>query len=194
MKPKYSLFVILLLTSLLASACYGTNKNPKLIDLPKYLPVALTGVSLDGIQEPSPQSCSVHAVDLLGAWVTAGSPEKDPFAFSDVGGKNCEGTFADDISPLFSHPNLWYPGGLSCTSCHSQDVTTSYARMDLSSYQGILAGSGRASADAKGEDILGGGNWEAAKLHEVLSKGEMPPNQTSAPQLLGPLVSAGKAK
>jgi hypothetical protein len=194
MKPKSSLFVMLLLTSLLASACYGTNKNPKLIDLPKYLPVALTGVSLDGIQEPSPQSCSVHAIDLLGAWVSAGSPEKDPFTFSDVGGKNCEGTFAADISPLFSRPNLWYPGGLSCTSCHSQDVTTSYARMDLSSYQGILAGSGRASADAKGEDILGGGNWEAAKLHEVLSKGEMPPNQTSAPLPLGPLVYAGKVK
>jgi hypothetical protein len=40
--------------------------------------------------------------------------------------------------------------------------------MDLSSYAGILAGSRRASADAKGNDILGSGNWGQSKLNEHL--------------------------
>jgi hypothetical protein len=194
MKIKFTLCGLFLLTSLLASGCYGTNKTPKLFNLPKYVPVALTSFSLEGIHAPSPQSCNVGAVDLLGAWVTAGSPESDPFDFNDVNGKACQGTFSEDILPLFNQPNLWYPGAISCTSCHSQDVTAAYARMNLSDYQGILAGSGRSSNDTKGEGILGGGQWQDAKLYEVLSKGEMPPNRPAATSPQGLLVSAGKSK
>ena len=40
--------------------------------------------------------------------------------------------------------------------------------MDLSSYAGILAGSRRANAEPKGNDILGGGNWDDALLHKML--------------------------
>jgi hypothetical protein len=194
MKIKLTLWGSLILTCLLASGCYGTNKNPKLLDLPKYVPVAATSFSLQGIHAPSPQSCTVGAVDLLGAWVAAGAPENDPFDFNDVNGKTCQGAFSEDILPLFNQPNLWYPGAISCTSCHSQDVTVSYARMNLSDYQGILAGSGRSSADAKGEDILGGGKWQDAKLFEVLSKGEMPPNRPADIPVQLLLVSAGKPK
>jgi hypothetical protein len=194
MKTKLTLCGLFLLTSLLASACYGTNKNPKRINLPKYVPVVLTSFSMEGIHAHSPQSCTVGALDLLGAWVAAGAPENDPFDFNDVTGKTCQGIFSGDIQPLFNQPNLWYPGAISCTSCHTSDVTAAYARMNLSDYQGILAGSGRSSNDTKGEDILGGGKWQDAKLFDVLSKGEMPPNRPASTPVQGLLVSAGKSK
>jgi hypothetical protein len=194
MKNKWTLLGVLPMIVLLACACYGTNKNPKQLILPKYVPVALTNFSLNGIHEPSPQSCTVGALNLLGAWVTAGAKENDPFDFSDINGKTCQGNFNEDILPLFNQPNLWYPGALSCITCHYQDVNSAYARMNLSDYQGILSGSGRSSANVKGEDILGGGKWENATLFEVLSKGEMPPNRPADTLPQEVLVSVGKMK
>src|SRR5262245_37095680 len=41
--------------------------------------------------------CQVNAADLVAAWVTAGAPQAEAFAFSDVNGSPCEGTFAEDI-------------------------------------------------------------------------------------------------
>jgi hypothetical protein len=137
--------------------------------------------------------CRVHAVDLLGAWVTAGKPEQESFAFTDATGRACQGTFEADILPLFAQANLWYPGALSCRTCHGADVNTSYARMDLSSYAGILAGSGRESVDKQGDDILGAGQWEDATLFEKLTKGEMPPNGPAGLDPRGPLIAAGAA-
>ena len=69
---------------------------------------------------------------------------------------------------LFKEANLWYSGALACASCHNADLTKASAQLNLSDYQGILAGSRRTSPDAKGNDILGGGNWEQSKLYEVL--------------------------
>jgi hypothetical protein len=53
--------------------------------------------------------------------------------------------------------------------------------MDLSSYAGIIAGSRRASADVKGNDILGSGVWEQSKLYEVLTL----PNENQQAMPLG---------
>ena len=113
-------------------------------------------------------ACYVSATDLIGAWVTAGSPESEAFPFNDMNGNPCEGTFDSDIQHLFVENSFWYPGSIGCISCHNADLTDKSGGLDLSSYEGIIAGSNRSYAGAKGTDILGGGNWEDSKLHDVL--------------------------
>jgi hypothetical protein len=63
--------------------------------------------------------------------------------------------------------------------------------MDLSSYAGILAGSRRQSADAKGNDILGAGDWEKSTLYRVLFTTWMPLGRPQTTNEKGPLVLAG---
>jgi hypothetical protein len=113
-------------------------------------------------------ACRVPAADLIGAWVSAKSPETEAFQFVDADGKKCEATFAE-VLPLFTEPNLWQTDSLACVSCHSVDVTISPAQLDLSSYAGILAGSRREDEKSKGMDILGGGIWEKSMLYQSLS-------------------------
>jgi hypothetical protein len=110
----------------------------------------------------------VAAVDLIGAWVEAGSKEKETFQFTDVNGQTCESTF-DEVKPLFVEANLWSSGSVACVSCHSVDLAVSPAQLDLSSYEGILAGSRREEGSSKGTDILGGGDWKNSLLYEFLS-------------------------
>jgi hypothetical protein len=112
--------------------------------------------------------CQIAAADLVGAWVSAGAPETEAFPFSDMNGNPCEGTFSADIQPLFVENSLWYKGAIGCVSCHNAALTERSAGLDLTSYDAILMGSGRADANAKGKDILGGGSWEASALHTVL--------------------------
>jgi mono/diheme cytochrome c family protein len=137
--------------------------------------------------------CEVGAVDLLGAWVTAGSPESGTFAFNDVNGNPCEGNYTNDVRPLFVEANIWYPGSYSCDSCHSPDLTgTSAAKLDLSNYDGIMAGSQRASADLAGTDILGGGDWKRSLLYEfTYSRPVLPPGHGKSSSD-GPVIYAGK--
>jgi hypothetical protein len=186
--------LFVLIFGLLMSACQGAAKNPVKTSFPRYVPGQALAFSLVGISSRAPESCQVRAVDLIGAWVTAKYPETDPFPFTALEGKTCRGTFQADVLPLFSQANLWYAGAPSCRTCHGPDVTVSYARLDLSSYQGILAGSGRESADKTGDDILGGGNWDQAKLHQVFTDKEMPPNQPEGLDPLGPIINAGSSK
>ncbi len=190
-KTKILLVCGIMLLGLLFSACAGSVKK---VEMLKYNPPAQPEVSFAGLQAPAPGSCQVHAVALIGAWVAAGNPETDVFAFQDINGKACQGTFEQDVLQFFIQPNLWYAGAPSCRTCHGPDVNVSYARMDLSSYQGILAGSGRASASEKGTDILGGGAWDKASLYNMLTTHQMPPNQPQGLDPQGPIVSAGKAK
>ena len=187
------LWVLFLSLSLLLSACQGRGTEITNYNLPQYQPVGQSSISYKGVNPPEPASCSVRLGDLVGAWVTAGAPETDPFPFTDAQGKSCQGTFEVDVLPAFTQANLWYPGALSCRTCHGPDVQVSYARLDLSSYQGIMAGSSRADVNSNGDDILGGGSWLDSTLYEVLSKGEMPPNQPAGLNPMGPLVTAGKS-
>jgi hypothetical protein len=185
------LWVLCVCVALLTSACQGRGTQLKQYQLPKYEPAGQSSISYEGLHSPDPASCSVRLGDLVGAWVTAGSPEKDAFPFTDEQGKSCQGTFEADVLPAFTQANLWYAGALSCRTCHGPDVQVSYARLDLSSYQGIMAGSSRADANSKGDDILGGGSWKDSTLYDVLSQGEMPPNQPAGLNPMGPLVKAG---
>jgi hypothetical protein len=137
--------------------------------VPTLIPVSMKESQATKAVAPAEfNACHASATDLIGAWVTAGSPETDAFPFTDANGVNCQGTFANDIQHLFVENQLWYTGSLGCTSCHNADLTDRSGGLDLSSYQGIMAGSNRSYAGAKGTDILGGGNWESSKLHDVL--------------------------
>lgn len=186
--------VALLVMSILVISCGGAAKAPVKHEWPVYVHIKQTRLSLVAIKTPAPGSCKVHAVDLIGAWVAANAPENDPFSFTDVDGKGCQGTFEVDVLPLFTTANLWYSGAPSCRTCHGPQVEISYARLDLSSYQGILAGSGRESSNSKGEDVLGGGSWEKADLYKMLNGRQMPPNQPEGLDPKGPLVNAGASR
>lgn len=182
---------------------FTCNKGAPLVDrtpIPTLIPATLPVQNL-GADAAAFNKCQIAAVDLLGAWVTAGTPETDKFTFTDVNGQSCEAAFAKDVLPLFTESNLWYPGSLSCSSCHSSDLAKSLQNMDLSSYAGILAGSGRANGEPKGRDILGGGVWEDSLLYQMVyaPNGEsligrpiMPLGRTADVPDKGPVIFAGR--
>lgn len=114
------------------------------------------------------QACQVSAQDLVGAWVTAGSPETAAFPFNDANGEPCEGTYANDVQHLFVDNSVWYAGQLGCSSCHNASFAERGIGLDLSSYEGVLAGSRRSYEGATGTDILADGDWETSLLHAVL--------------------------
>jgi len=113
------------------------------------------------------KKCTASADTLLAAWVDNGYSDTVSFIFSDSQGATCQASFSQ-IQVLFTESNLWYSGALACISCHHADISTASARMDLSSYAGIVAGSRRTSEDKPGNNILGDGNWQKSKLREML--------------------------
>jgi hypothetical protein len=146
------------------------------------------------VESPTLNQCRVAAVDLIGYWVSSGFPEQDVFTFTDVDGLTCEGTYGMDVEPLFLESNVWYPGSLSCASCHNADLTVSSAQMDMTTYEGLLAGSRRTSPDAQGNDLLGGGDWEASLMYDVLYVRKfMPLGRPPEVPAEGPVVFAGRA-
>jgi hypothetical protein len=136
--------------------------------VPTLIPATLPAVDNGAGNIVISEQCHVAALDLIGAWVEAGSSETESFQFTDVNGQNCESTF-QEVKPLFVDANFWYSGSLSCVSCHSVDVTISPAQLDLSTYAGIMSGSRRADVESKGTDILGGGKWKDSVLYNFLS-------------------------
>jgi hypothetical protein len=81
-------------------------------------------------------------------------------------------------------------------TCHNANITAASAQMDLSSYAGILAGSRRTSADAKGNDILGAGDWNASLMNQQLFVLKLMPfgRPPGAVADEGPTVFAGRPK
>lgn len=142
---------------------------PDTTPIPTLIPATLPAMEMNQGPVAASDQCYVSGVDLVGAWVEAGSPDADSFEFTDANGVNCEATF-EDVLPLFTRSNLWYSGSLSCSSCHSVALAISPAQLDLSSYEGILAGSRRVDDAPKGTDILGGGNWESSVLYQFLAE------------------------
>ena len=145
------------------------------------------------VAAPSFARCRIAAVNLIGAWVSAGYSDTEPFTFTDVDGKECEANFDDDVQPLFLESSLWYPGSLACASCHQSDLTVASAQFDQSSYDGMLMGSRRVDG-AKGNDVFGGGVWEESLLYENLYvKKYMPLGRPPEVPAEGPIVFAGIA-
>ena len=158
--------------------------------MPTLLPATLPAMKAGNGEAALSDQCRVAAVDLLGAWVSAGAPEAEAFQFTDINAQNCESTF-EEVKPLFVDANLWYPGSLSCVSCHSADLTISLAQLDMSSYAGVSSGSRRADAASKGTDILGAGKWESSLLYDFISTSHTDiPGHTEAVSDL--LIFAGK--
>ena len=123
----------------------------------------------------------MRAVNLIAAWVNAGVPELEDFAFAAEDGSECAGQFEADVLPLFTENNAWFDGSQACTGCHFANSENSYHEMDLSSYAGILAGADVLEAppgvSILGESVPGAGDfdWENAELHARLRNNRMPP-------------------
>ncbi|MBI2330663.1 MAG: hypothetical protein HYU84_00520 [Chloroflexi bacterium] len=153
----------------LSLACNRGNTLPETTPIPTLIPATLPVMTMESNAVATPDKCHVAGVDLIGAWVEAGASDTEAFQFEDADGRQCEATFAD-VQPLFTQANLWYAGSLSCISCHSVDLAVSPAQLDMSSYEGILAGSRRADDAPKGTDILGGGNWSSSLLYQFIAE------------------------
>ena len=141
--------------------------------------------------EPAPEEfnkCQVGAIDLIGAWVTAGHSATEAFPFTDLNGQNCEATY-EDIQPLLRENSIWFPGSLGCISCHNADLTDRSSGLDLSTYEAM-------SANA---ELFGNGNWEGSLLHDLLvnqgltTQGHSPEVEPHNPILYVGQVVAGDA-
>lgn len=181
----FLLFIVLWLGLVYVSACGFTLtciQGAPLVErtpIPTLIPQkhAEAGPELPGGEF---NQCQVAATELLGAWVSAGSPQTETFPFTDINGQDCEGTFAD-LQPLFVENSLWYPGSLGCVSCHNSQLIERSGGLDLSSYEAVVLGSRRVpESTSPGTDILGGGDWESSLLHEVLVNQGLTPEGHSA--------------
>ncbi|GAB4501523.1 MAG: hypothetical protein Fur0035_10650 [Anaerolineales bacterium] len=149
------------------NTCTGIAE-PVTTPIPTLIAATLPAPRVGAGAAPVTVKCQITAVELIGAWVSAGSPETDSFNFTDLTGRACAATFGGDVQRLFVEANIWYDGAPACTTCHYADVVKATQNMDLSSYAGILAGSQRANGEAKGKDILGGGVWQNALLRQMI--------------------------
>lgn len=198
MNRKPFLVLLALLLTFALSGCYTQSVQTLGTPIPTQIratPPQMASLNVPpslplGATPAAGQPCRVHALDLIGAWVAAQTPESDPFPFTDLDGATCQATFAKDVQPLFNTANIWYNGAPPCTACHYDDVKTAWAQMDLSSYQAILAGSRRASPEAKGNNILGP-DWTKSLLFTNISTGRMPPGHPPVTNNPGPVILAG---
>ncbi|RME05597.1 MAG: hypothetical protein D6803_08545, partial [Anaerolineae bacterium] len=132
-------------------------------------------------EEAAIPGAAAKAVDLIAAWVEAGAPESEPFNYTGIDGNTYQGTYAEDIQPLFTQANVWFDGSPPCSSCHFANAENSYHEMDLSSHQGMMSGADALSSPP-GVPILGQSevgatdfNWDASKLKARLRNNRMPP-------------------
>jgi mono/diheme cytochrome c family protein len=172
--------------------CSGASQPPIIhTPIPTLIPASLP-LPAGGVEVQTRAVCTVSARDLLATWVASGYSETQLFGFRDTAGNVCNATFAD-VMPLFNLPGIWYPGSLACDACHSANINAAAAHLDLTNYQGILAGSQRTSPSPKGKDLLAGGDWQNSLLNQVLFVNQtMPfgvPSSALSPD--GPTIIAG---
>lgn len=181
------------------NSCTGIA-SPETTPIPTLIAATMPAPKVGADAGPLVVKCQVSAVNLIGAWVNAGTPETDVFQFTDLKEQTCSATFGADVQKLFLEANLWYSGASSCTTCHYADVAKATMNMDLSSYAGILAGSQRKDGAPKGNDILGGGNWENSLLYQMIyapngqstiGRQIMPLGRTASVPDEGPIIYAG---
>jgi mono/diheme cytochrome c family protein len=197
--------LVVWILSLYFFGCSTTNscsgiELPDVTPIPTLVPATMPAPKVGAEAVAATPKCSIAALNLIDAWIAAGYPEKDTFAFTDAKGTNCTANFNDDVHKLFVTPNLWFDGAPACTTCHHADVAKAIKNMDLSSYAGIVAGSNRLNGAPKGTDILGGGNPANALLHQMLfapggktliGRPSMPFGRPATVPAEGPIISAG---
>ncbi len=143
--------------------------------------------------------CDLNAVGLLGAWIEAGAPETDPFAYGDA----TELSFERDVLPFFTQPNMWFDGSQACTGCHFGNTENSYHEMDLSSYEGMMLG-GDVLSSPPGVPIFGQSevgatdyDWDHSKMRSRLRNNRMAPGiefDITEENRDGPMILAGTMK
>ena len=172
--------------------CNRGNLAVERTPIPTLIPVKHSGVGMGGTLAEF-DKCEVPASDLVGAWVDAGYPETDPFTFVDMNGRDCTGTYPEEIQPLFVENSLWYPGAIGCISCHNADLTQRSGGLDMTDYDALLLGSRRVEGSSSaGNDIFGGGAWESSLLYEVLvNQGLVPKGHSAETPARTPLLFAG---
>jgi cytochrome c553 len=192
------IFLLLFIGTLYVANCgFSTDCSqsalPPIIHtpIPTLIPASLPNPA-GGVQLEKKAVCMVTARTLLSTWVSAGYTETEVFGFMDTKGNACVATFAD-VMPIFDLPGLWYTGALACDACHNSNINEAAAHLDLSSYQGILAGAQRLSPITMGEDILGGGDWQNSLLNKVLFISQTMPFGAPPGSLKpdGPTMTAG---
>jgi hypothetical protein len=184
MNLRRLIFIAALTFGLILVACGSQSATPTVT-----VPAPAASTPTETPKAPG----QVAAVDLLGAWVDAGASEAEPFEFVGLDGQTYVATFADDIFPLFDRPNRWFDGAKECSNCHVSDLADSDAELDLSSYEGILAGSYRLS-NPPGAPIIVPGDWGASPLRDRLMWNRMPIGVDSEAERDGPEVEAGGGK
>jgi hypothetical protein len=184
---------MLILIVIILSACSPIQSGPKRTAIPTLIPATL----------PAPKSillpvnygngdCKIAALDLIGYWVKAGKPQNNNFAFTSIDNSKCEATYAKDIQPLFSQPNIWYAGAIACVTCHGEDVTKSPAGLSLVDFDNVMSGSRRKDQSIKGNDILGDEtNWEKSILYIKIFTRQMPVGRPPASPEKGPIILVG---
>jgi hypothetical protein len=106
-------------------------------------------------------------------WIDAGAPDGDFMDRDDI-----TRNFDDDVLPLFTEPDVWFPGSLSCDSAGCHTGIGGAHDLDMGSYDGILLG-----ADAGEEPIVIPFDAEESPLRQRLRNNRMPWNiSTSVPR------------
>jgi hypothetical protein len=194
MKKILVLIVIGVMLSLVGCAGAGAVKRtPIPTSIPATLPAPLGFIQLTSFGRGQ---CAINALDLIAAWVAAGTPESDPFDLQSLKNETCQASYPADVQPLFQEPNVWFSGAIACTSCHGDEVKTSSAQMSLTTYGGIMAGSRRTDPNAKGHDILKGsdGTFEKSLLYNMIFTRQMPMGRPQDSPQKGPVVYVGKKR
>jgi len=163
----------------LTFTCGRGDAVPERTPIPTLIPSSHSEIMMNA-NVPDGAKCQLSAMDLVGAWVQAGSPETDPFPFTDADGQSCKGTFSEDIQHLFVDNSLWYPGSLGCISCHNASADERNGGLDMTSLDAI-----------NNSGVLSGGNWEQSRMFEILSIGTSPQGHSSESIFGNPMLYAG---
>ena len=183
--------VLLVFLAIVLAACGDATAPPSEATAPPE--VAST-------EAPTEVGAAAYAVDLIAAWVDAGAPETEAFDYTGVDDNTYQATFEADILPLFTTNGAWFEGSQACTGCHFAASENSYHEMDMTSYEGILAGADSLEeppgVSILGESEVGNGDfdWDHSKLRERLRNNRMPPGwefDITEENRNGPCVAVG---
>ena len=145
------------------------------------------GVEFNMADETSRDGPTGKEVGIMADWVKAGA-------------KN-DSNFKNNILPMFTEDGYWGEDTASCTSCHFDGTEDSSHEMDLSSYEGLMAG-GDVISKAPGVPLFGQSkigatdyDWGHSKMKGRLRNNRMPPgvefNMADETNREGPLAAHG---
>ena len=109
-------------------------------------------------------------VALVNAWLVAGTPNSPAtFPYTDSNLVAVTRDFDTHILPLFTRPDVWYPGTEACNAAGCHNGVGGSHDLDMGTYAGILLG-----ADAGAEPIIDPVNPLESPLRKRLRNNRMP--------------------